>query len=184
MNQRPYGRDVHFWWWLTRLDRRSLDSRLAQWLERRAKSTKRRVLDSGVYQAALAAGRPAQQPMFARFTENGVASDNGLTEPVNTVIFATGYRPNLDYLESLGALDTDGRVLQQHGASPSVPGLYYVGLSNQRTYAWATLRGVGPDAAVVRDLKRHLATPPLKGWATGRKLLYGPHCCPARQSPA
>jgi putative flavoprotein involved in K+ transport len=41
VNQRPYGRDVHFWWWLTRLDRRPIDSPLAQWLEHRAKDTGR-----------------------------------------------------------------------------------------------------------------------------------------------
>jgi putative flavoprotein involved in K+ transport len=166
VNQRPYGHDVHFWWWLTRLDRRPLDSRLAQWLERRAKNTGRRVLDTGVYRAALAAGCPAQQPMFARFTENGVAWDDDQAEPIDAVIFATGYHPNLDYLESLGALDAEGQVLHQHGVSMSVPGLYFVGLSNQRTYASATLRGVGPDAAVVvRHLTHHLAAPTLKGWA-------------------
>jgi putative flavoprotein involved in K+ transport len=185
IHQRPYGRDVHFWWWLTRLDRRPLDSRLAQWLERHAKGTGPRVLDTGVYRAALAAGRPAQQPMFSRFTENGVAWDNGHAEPVGTVIFATGYRPNLDYLESLGALDADGRVLQQRGVSLTVPGLYFVGLSNQRTYASATLRGVGPDAAVVvRHLTRQFAAPALKGWAVGRRLFHRQNCCPARQSPA
>jgi putative flavoprotein involved in K+ transport len=185
VHQRPYGRDVHFWWWLTGLDRRPIDSPLAQWLERRAKNTGRRVLDSGVYRAALAARRPAQRPMFARFTENGVAWDDGQAEPVDTVIFATGYRPNLDYLESLGALDAEGLVLQQHGISQTVPGLYFVGLSNQRTYASATLRGVGSDAAVVvRHLTSHLTAPALKGWAAGRRLLNGPNCCLAPQSPA
>jgi putative flavoprotein involved in K+ transport len=185
VNQRPYGRDVHFWWWLTRLDRRPIDSRLAQWLERRAKNTGRRVLDTGVYRAALAAGRPVQQPMFVRFTENGVAWDDGQAELVDTVIFATGYRPNLDYLAPLGALDAEGQVLHQHGISQTVPGLYFVGLSNQRTYGSATLRGVGSDAAVVvRHLTRHLAAPALKGWAVGRRLLHGPSCCPTHQSTA
>jgi putative flavoprotein involved in K+ transport len=123
--------------------------------------------------------------MFARFTENGVAWDDGRAEEVDTMIFATGYRPNLDYLAPLGALDAEGQVLQHHGASLSVPGLYFVGLSNQRTYASATLRGVGPDAAVVvRHLTRHLMAPALKGWAAGRRLLHGPNCCPVRQSPA
>jgi putative flavoprotein involved in K+ transport len=101
------------------------------------------------------------------------------------VIFATGYRPNLDYLESLGALDAEGRVLHQHGVSPTVPGLYFVGLSNQRTYASATLRGVGPDAAVVvHHLTHHLAVPALKASAAGRRLFHGSNCCPAPQSPA
>ncbi|MNE32421.1 Demethylrebeccamycin-D-glucose O-methyltransferase [compost metagenome] len=38
-----------------------------------------------------------------------------------------------------------------------IPGLYYVGLSNQRSFASATVRGVGPDAKyVVRKIKRFL----------------------------
>ena len=36
--------------------------------------------------------------MFVLFTESGVAWDDGHTEPVDTVIFATGYHPNPDYL--------------------------------------------------------------------------------------
>jgi hypothetical protein len=43
------------------------------------------------------------------------------------------------------------------GRSLSVLGLFYVGLSFQRTYASATIRGVGPDAAlVVRQLQHRL----------------------------
>jgi putative flavoprotein involved in K+ transport len=185
VNQRPFRRDVHFWWWLTRFDSRPLDSRLAMWLERQATSTGRRVLDTGAYQAALASGRPDRQPMFERFSEQGVVWSDGRAEAVDTVIFATGYRPNLDYLAPLGALDADRRPVQRHGVSQTVPGLYFVGLSNQRTYASATLRGVGPDAAVVvRHLTRYLTTPAHSGRATLRRPFQGSECCPSRQSPA
>ena len=75
------------------------------------------------------------------------------------MIYATGYRPNLDYLADLGALDADGQPLHRRGVSTTVPALAYVGLSNQWTYASATLRGVGPDAAyVVQQLRRQLRT--------------------------
>jgi hypothetical protein len=41
--------------------------------------------------------------------------------------------------------------------STTVPGLGYVGLSNQWTYASATIRGVGPDAAyVVQQMQQQL----------------------------
>lgn len=43
--------------------------------------------------------------------------------------------------------------------SLSVPGLFFMGLSYQRTYASATLRGAGSDAAVVvRQIQRWLKT--------------------------
>jgi putative flavoprotein involved in K+ transport len=87
--------------------------------------------------------------MFAHFTPSGVVWADGTEEAIDTVIFATGYRPNLDYLADLGALDADGQPRHQRGISTAVPGLAYVGLSNQWTYASTTLRGVGSDAAYV-----------------------------------
>jgi putative flavoprotein involved in K+ transport len=77
------------------------------------------------------------------------------------VILATSYRFQPDYLAGLGAWDADGHVLQRSGRSLTVPGLFYVGLSFQRTYASATLRGVGPDAVlIVRQIQRQLQAAP------------------------
>jgi len=181
VNQRPYGRDVHFWWWLTRFDTRPLDSPLGAWLSRLADGKGPRVLDTGVYRAALAASLPNQRAMFARFTDSGVVWDDGSAEDVDTVIFATGYRPNLAYLAPLGALDTEGQARQHYGVSLTMPGLYFVGLSNQRTFASATLRGVGPDAAVVvRHLSRQLAPAKRAFIPAGLRLAATQICCPTR----
>ena len=76
---------------------------------------------------------------------------------MDAVLLATGYRPNLGYLEPLGALRADGRPDQRAGVSRAVPGLYFVGLPFQTSFASATLRGVGPNAAlVVSRLRAHL----------------------------
>ena len=115
------------------------------------------VLDTGIYQAAIRARQPDRRPMFTRFTPTGVVWADRTNEKVDTLIYATGYRPNLGYLADLGALDPSGRPLQRRGVSTSVHGLAYVGLSNQSTYASATLRGVEPDAAyIVKHLRHHL----------------------------
>jgi putative flavoprotein involved in K+ transport len=113
--------------------------------------------------------------------DTGVVWDDGSVEDVDTVIFATGYRPNLSYLAPLGALDVEGRALHWYGVSLTVPGLYFMGLSNQRTFSSATLRGVGPDAAVVvRDLTRHLA-PATRALIPARlRLIATQICCPTR----
>jgi putative flavoprotein involved in K+ transport len=115
------------------------------------------VLDAGRYQPAIAAGQPDWRPLFERLTPEGVRWTDGREEPVDSIILATGYRFQPDYLAGLGAWDVQGHILQRSGRSLTVPGLFYVGLSFQRTYASATLRGVGPDAAlVVRQLRRAL----------------------------
>ena len=137
--QKILGKDGHFWLRVTGLDRMRI---------LRDQSTP--VVDAERrYSAAVRAKRPDAQRMFTRFTERGVVWRDGAEEEVDTVILATGYRPNLQYLGALGALDPNGLPLQKAGVSRTVPGLYFMGLSGQRNFASATLRGVGPDAAVV-----------------------------------
>ena len=92
--------------------------------------------------------------------EHVVWSD-GTREVVDTIVFATGYRPHLDYLVRSGAL-TDGLPGHAGGISTTHPGLAYVGIEFQRSYASNTLRGVHRDAeyiapaiaAHIRDARR------------------------------
>jgi putative flavoprotein involved in K+ transport len=70
-------------------------------------------------------------------------------ERVDAAILATGYRPSLDYLRQLGALDADGAPLHAGGISTTHLGLVYLGLEFQRSYASNTLRGIGADASAV-----------------------------------
>src|SRR5207248_5717253 len=99
------------------------------------------VLDAGEYRKALAAKKPDQRPMFLRFTETGVTWPGGEDEPVDAVIFATGFRPCFPYLNGLGALDAAGRPIHRKGISGVIAGLYFVGMSGQRSFRSATLRG-------------------------------------------
>lgn len=150
--QRIWGRDVHFWIRITGID--TWKRAFPGWNP--GELRKAEVLDTGVYQAALASGNPAYRTLFTRFTENGVQWDDGQDEGFDSVIFATGFRPNFPYLEALGALDEHGNALHTGGISTTVPGLYYVGISGQRSHASATLRGSGADSAyVIRDLHRY-----------------------------
>ena len=141
--QRLLGRDIHFWLRLSGLDR-------MQWTNGRTTP----VYASEKQRAAFAANRLQRKPLFQRFTDDGVVWSDGRQEAVDSVIFATGYRPNLGYLAALGALDDTGDALQRQGLSTSVPGLGYVGLPRQRSVASTTLRGVGADAKVVVDYLR------------------------------
>ena len=136
------GRDVHFWLSVSGLDRLPL-GRLFDVSEPGA------VVDDGTYSAAVRSGRPDRQPIFSRFTASGVVWEDDTEEAVDAVVLATGYRPNLDYLGPLGALRPDGRPNQRAGIASTVPGLYFVGLPFQTSFASATLRGVGSDAALV-----------------------------------
>jgi putative flavoprotein involved in K+ transport len=151
VKQRILGQDLHFW-----LRALGLDA-FPFWRFGGNAPRPRTVIDLGQYKERLAEGKPDQRPMFTSFHADGVIWPDGTKERVDTVIFATGYRPHLAHLRNTGALDAEGRPLQTAGISTTVPGLYYVGLEGQRSFPSATLRGVGPDAKfVVQKLLRHL----------------------------
>ncbi|MBG0566600.1 flavin-containing monooxygenase [Actinoplanes aureus] len=139
--QRILGRDFH--WWLTRtgLDASRLGPRLVKGSVP--------VIDDGRYRAAIRSGRPDHRPLFQRLDQDRVVWADGVSERVDVVLLATGYRPQLPYLAGTGALDVQGAPVHAGGVSATVPGLAYVGLERQRSFASATLRGVGRDAAHV-----------------------------------
>ena len=134
MPQRILGADFHDWLKWTGLGK-------TRWLSDQSTP----VLDDGTYRRALRAGRYKQRPMFQQVTPSGVVWADGQAEPIDSLVFATGFRPNLPFLEGLPVMDDRGQVLQRHGIATHVPGLYFVGLPKQRNFASATLRGVGPD---------------------------------------
>ncbi|MDT9683710.1 hypothetical protein RND61_16810 [Streptomyces sp. TRM76323] len=65
---------------------------------------------------------------------------------MDAIILATGYRPDLCYLESLGALDATGRPRHRDGMAIGRPGLGFVGVEWQHSLSSASIRGVGRDA--------------------------------------
>ncbi|NYF57961.1 flavin-containing monooxygenase [Micromonospora purpureochromogenes] len=139
--QRIRGRDLHHWLHVTGADRlpRAVLARLVRHAA---------VLDTGVYREAIASGLLARREMFTAFAPDGVVWADGSFEVVDAVIFATGYRPSLDYLGPLGTLER-GMPRQVAGVSTTHPGLVYLGLEFQRSFSSNTLRGIGRDAAHV-----------------------------------
>lgn len=146
--QRFLGKDIHFWFIISGID--------SYWRIGKSLANASSVMDLDGYKQRLKEGNPKQRNMFTSFYEDGVIWPDGAKEQVDSVIFATGFRPNLSFIKDLGGLDVKGDPLQDSGVSTDVPGLYYVGLSGQRTFASATLRGVGPDAKyVVKHLQKN-----------------------------
>ncbi|WP_432927760.1 flavin-containing monooxygenase [Microbispora sp. CA-135349] len=140
--QHILGRDLHFWLTVTGLDTAPLGRLL------RTPPTQP-VLDDGRYRAALNGGRPDRRAVFAEIGDSKVTWPDGTTEQVDTILLATGYRPDLPYLAGTGALDSQGRPLHRGGASLTHPTLAYVGLEWQRSLSSNSLRGVGRDAMLM-----------------------------------
>ena len=144
--QKLLGADFHAWLKWTGLER-------TRWLNDQSTP----VLDDGTYKKALKSGLFNQRSMFEQVTPTGVVWADGRQEAVDCLLFATGFRPNIAFLEDLAVTDDRGRLMQRDGQARHVPGLYFVGLPKQRNFASATLRGVGPDTEVILPhLLRHL----------------------------
>lgn len=84
--------------------------------------------------------------MFERFTCDGVVWPDGREEPVDAVIWCTGFRPALEHLAPLGVIEPDGRILTDGTRSVREPRLWLVGYGEWTGYASATLIGVGRTA--------------------------------------
>jgi putative flavoprotein involved in K+ transport len=81
--------------------------------------------------------------------ENGkpVLADGRVVDAAN-VIWCTGFRLDFSWID-LPVVGEDGYPLEQGGVVPSQPGLYFVGLPFQRSFASMLIGGVGRDAEFV-----------------------------------
>jgi putative flavoprotein involved in K+ transport len=141
--RRVLGRDIHFWSRAVGFDHLPVGHLLTE-------PPRVPVNDDGRYRRAVRAGRPDQRRMFTRVEGETVTWPDGGTERVDTILLATGYRPALSFLDPVAR----GQV---RGISTVHPGLGFVGLEWQRSFASATLRGVGRDARyVVNRLRREV----------------------------
>ena len=147
--QRLGGEDIHYW-----LRETGFDSLPAEWLSKITGGSV--VTDSVGFQQTLADGRVERRPMFTALDGDQVVWSGGQRESVDAILLATGYRPSLDYLRELGALDADAAPIHVRGISSTHVGLVYLGLEYQRSFASNTLRGVSQDARAV--------IPPLVAW--------------------
>jgi putative flavoprotein involved in K+ transport len=76
-----------------------------------------------------------------------------LTGEIQTIIWATGYRPDYSWLD-VPVLDRKGLIRHDGGVTDS-PGLYLMGMQFLRRRKSALIDGAGDDA---RDLSAHLAS--------------------------
>jgi len=82
-----------------------------------------------------------------------VESVNLAREQIRTVIWATGYTYDYDWVR-VPVFDSRGRPVQQRGVSDR-PGLYFLGLHWMHTFKSGLFSGVGADA---EHLAEHMTT--------------------------
>jgi putative flavoprotein involved in K+ transport len=75
---------------------------------------------------------------------------DGTVLDVANVIWATGYRPDYTFIAARVVGD-DGWPVEERGVSPTVPGLYFLGVPFQFAFTSMLVAGAGRDAKFVVD---------------------------------
>lgn len=76
-------------------------------------------------------------------------TENGVSLPVTSIIWATGYSPNYSWIDIPGCVDGQGYPAAQRGVSTAADGLYFVGSTFQYGLTSTWMGGVGRDAEFV-----------------------------------
>ena len=75
---------------------------------------------------------------------------DGTVLDVANVIWATGYRPDYAFVAA-PIVGEDGWPVEERGVSPTVPGLYFLGIPFQYAFSSMNIVGAGRDAKFVVD---------------------------------
>ena len=78
---------------------------------------------------------------------------DGTVLDVANVIWATGYRPDYAFVAA-PIVGEDGWPIEERGVSPTVPGLYFLGVPFQYAFTSMLVAGAGRDARYVVDHDR------------------------------
>lgn len=116
----------------------------------------------------IKSGQVQTYPDVSRIEGDEVHFQDGRSDHFDLIIFATGYEPALDHLRPL----LNSGTPQLNGMeSATAPGLFFVGIDNQRTYRSRFLRGITEDSRVVAELVARRVS----GWgasaATGQHVV-------------
>lgn len=92
-------------------------------------------------------------PAIKSFHKNSISFEDGETTPFDAVIFATGFKPKLEYLENCIELNTDRLPKLSMGFEALYcRNLFFLGLDHQRNIQSRFLRGIRNDAKELAEL--------------------------------
>ena len=104
-------------------------------------------MQGGRAKELIESGRIATRPDVASFEEDTVFFVGGEHDVFDAVLWATGYRPALDHLDGLVRRDAESGLPRMHEMeSVDAPGLFFLGLDQQKDFTSRMLRGIRRDA--------------------------------------
>jgi cation diffusion facilitator CzcD-associated flavoprotein CzcO len=102
-------------------------------------------------------------PMFERITETGVVWPDGHEEPVDAIVWATGFRAAIGHLAPLGLREPGGGIRMDGTRAARDPRVHLVGYGPSASTIGANRAGRAAAVAVDRYLKGTTPAPALAG---------------------
>ncbi len=129
------------WWWFTKFGYLSFSKN--SWIGKRISRGKQPVIGTDVKEIL---SRPNVLPVGHCLDAEGntIFTEKQEIKDIQTIIWATGYRPNFNWIDGL-ELDKDNYPIHQQGIS-NMKGLFFIGLPWLHTRGSATLGGIKKDA--------------------------------------
>ncbi len=105
-------------------------------------------------EAARERGALVRHPMFTRIEPHGVRMPDGTFEPVEAILWATGFRADIRHLAPLGLRTPAGGVRVANGRAIDEPRLFLIGYGPSQSTVGANRAGRDAVRAIVADLAR------------------------------
>jgi putative flavoprotein involved in K+ transport len=143
-----------YWWFISRV--LSVDTPIGRKMRSKIlyhgspliRAHRQQVAEAGVEYTTRVSSVQAGKPQL----------EDGRSLSVNAVIWATGFRPNFNWID-LPVFDENGYPRHQRGVVQDAPGLYFVGLHFQTALSSALIGGVGADAGYIARMIAHNSHP-------------------------
>lgn len=129
------------WWWFSKFGYLSFSKN--SWLGRFISQRPQPIIGSDV-KAILQRPNVTAVGQCLDADDVDIMTEKGTLKDVKNIVWATGYRPNFDWIQGL-VLEKDGYPKHKRGIS-AMTGLYFIGLPWLHTRGSATLGGVKNDA--------------------------------------
>ncbi|CAM4396389.1 oxidoreductase [Bacillus manliponensis] len=129
-----------FWWFgVLGLSRLTVDSKLGQALKKNDPIIGKEIIP------LVKEGKVKMLPRTTGFIDQKVKFENGNQVQPENIIWATGFKPDYNWLDISNIFDKKGLPIHERGVTKE-PGLFFIGLSWQYRRGSALLLGVGEDA--------------------------------------
>lgn len=144
--ERLLGVDLYWWLYLSRTLNADNDARISRYVRRRGDAIvgtelRRHIREGRVRLRAARVVDAAHDTLHL---------SDGAPLHATTVLWCTGYRPDLAWLHVRGAVDADGQPIHDRGVSP-LAGLHWMGLPWQTRLNSSLINGVDRDAHVIAE---------------------------------